>query len=70
MQKPTMKLEELTAAFHEAGVRNAQGTLALGLQQGVFPFGVAIKCPGEYVYIIWRKKVEEYLKECIGGTGE
>ena len=63
MQKPTMTLNELGSAFREVGVGRDVNTLALGIQQGVFPFAVAIRCKGEYSYLIWRKKVEEYLRE-------
>lgn len=64
--KPTMTLNELNRAFHEFGIGCGLETLVQGIRQGVSPFAVAIKCSGEYVYFIWRKKVEEYLKECIG----
>ena len=67
MQKPRMTLNELHHAFRDAGVGCNPETLALGIQQGVFPFAVAIKCKGEYAYLIWRKKVFEYLAENAGG---
>lgn len=39
-------------------------TVRVGLQQGMFPFGVAIKKNPEnsrYVYIIFPEKVREYV---------
>lgn len=66
--RPIMTLGELAAAFRAAGAGRDVNTLALGIQQGVFPFGVAIQCRGEYSYLIWRKKVEEYLNDCTGGV--
>ncbi|MFL8888653.1 hypothetical protein [Helcococcus kunzii] len=37
-------------------------TLRQGLQQGVFPFGVAIKMEKNFSYYIFRKRLELYLK--------
>ena len=38
-------------------------TLRLALQQGLFPFGVAIKTsPNRYTYAIFEKRLEKYLE--------
>lgn len=36
-------------------------TLRLGLQRNQFPFGAAIKTSDRYTYIIYEKKLKEYL---------
>lgn len=36
-------------------------TLRLGLQRGELPFGSAIKTSSKYTYIIYEKKLKEYL---------
>lgn len=32
-----------------------------GLEQDKFPFGTAIKCDKQYVYILYPVKVKEYI---------
>lgn len=42
-----------------------EATIRIGLQQGVFPFGVAFKTKEtnkQYTYIIFPAKVEEYIE--------
>lgn len=36
-------------------------TIRTGLQQGVFPFGAAIEMKGRYSYVIYKKKLEDYV---------
>lgn len=36
-------------------------TIRTGLQQGVFPFGAAIEMKGRYSYVIYKKKMEDYV---------
>lgn len=38
-------------------------TLRLGLQRNQFPFGTAIKTSNRYTYIIYDKKLKEYVDE-------
>lgn len=41
-------------------------TVRIGLQQGVFPFGVAFKTAENrkhYTYIIYPEKLKEYVEE-------
>lgn len=33
----------------------------LGLEQGVLPFGSAIQCNNQFVYVLFPEKVKEYL---------
>lgn len=36
-------------------------TLRLGLQREQFPFGIAIKTSNRYTYVIYEKKLKEFL---------
>ena len=38
-------------------------TLRLGLQRGQFPFGTAIKTSSKYTYVIYDKKLKEFIDE-------
>ena len=43
-----------------------EATVRIGLQQGVFPFGVAFKTSENnkhYIYIIYPEKLREYVGE-------
>lgn len=42
-------------------------TVRRGLEQGVYPFGVAVKCDKSYSYQFFPIKVREYLGIDIGG---
>ena len=37
--------------------------IRLGLQQNKFPFGAAVKNEKEFSYVIYKKKLEEYIGE-------
>ena len=39
-----------------------ENTLRKGIQQKVFPFGVAIKVETQYSYYIFKKRLERYLR--------
>lgn len=45
-------------------------TVRLGLEQGRFPFGTAVKCEKRYSYIFYPNKVTEYLGITIGGDSQ
>ncbi len=36
-------------------------SVRLGLQRGEFPFGSAIKTSSRYTYVIYEKKLNEYI---------
>ena len=36
-------------------------SVRLGLQRGQLPFGSAIKTSSRYTYVIYKKKLDEYL---------
>ena len=37
-------------------------TVRIGLQRGLFPFGTAVKTSSKYTYIIYKKKLAEYVE--------
>lgn len=39
----------------------SQQSLRLGLQRGELPFGSAIKTSNRYTYVIYEKKLKEFL---------
>lgn len=45
---------------------NAQ-TIRRGLEQGVYPFGCAVKCEKSYSYQFFPEKVREYLGVRLNG---
>ena len=36
-------------------------SVRVGLQQGILPFGTAVKTSSKYTYILYPNKVKEYL---------
>lgn len=36
-------------------------SVRIGLQRGLFPFGSAIKTSSKYTYVIYEKKLKEYI---------
>jgi len=36
-------------------------TIRIGLQRGLFPFGTAVKTSSKHTYIIYKKKLEEFV---------
>ena len=53
--KKTMTVKEVA---RELGT--SQQTVRIGLQQGVFPFGVAVKSSSKYTYVIPREKFNDW----------
>lgn len=60
--------EDMEKVSHALGCQPQ--TVRYGLEQGVFPFGTAVKCKKEYSYILYPKLVEEYLGIEIGKDEE
>lgn len=56
-------LSDFTLTIKEAAkiLGKPEQTIRLGLQQGVLPFGAAILNEKQYSYIIFRKKLEDYV---------
>jgi len=68
-------LNDLTLTIKEAAkiLGKPEQTIRLGLQQGVLPFGAAILNKKEYSYIIFKKKLEDYVgnvESYLGGWNE
>ena len=64
MEKRTLTITE-TAKILD---RPAQ-FVRLGLQQNKFPFGAAVKNEKEYSYVIYKKKLEEFVGEIENENG-
>lgn len=45
-------------------------TVRYGLEQGVYPFGCAVRCDKSYSYQFFPQKVKEYLGIQIGAEKE
>lgn len=68
-------LNDLTLTIKEAAriLGKPEQTIRLGLQQGVLPFGAAILNEKQYSYIIFKKKLEDYvgnIESYLGGWNE
>lgn len=55
------KLEQYTVAEASKILEISENALRLGLQQGLFPFGVAIKMK-DYSYYIFKTRLDKYMK--------
>lgn len=56
----TEDAKEICKALHIS-----MDTLRMGLEQGRFPFGTAVKTDKGYSYILYPKKVGEYVGDSI-----
>lgn len=61
----TLTVQEAQYVLYRAGVDISREYIQAGLQQGIFPFGLAI-CKTHYKYIIYKKKLAEYIKDMTG----
>jgi excisionase family DNA binding protein len=55
-------VETLTVKEAAKKLNMPEQAVRAGLEQGVFPFGVAIK-RGRWTYYIYKEKFEQWLKE-------
>lgn len=55
-------METLTVKEAAKKLNMPEQAVRAGLEQGVFPFGVAIK-RGRWTYYIYKEKFEQWLKE-------
>ena len=53
------KTDDMTRVAKALGV-NPQ-TVRMGLEQGVFPFGAAVKCEKRFSYVFFKNKVKEFI---------
>lgn len=53
---PKITINEIAAALNVS-----PQSIRLGLQRGELPFGSAVKTSDRYTYIIYEKKLKEYL---------
>ena len=59
----TLTPQEATEILRRYGMRISPDVLRLGLQQGVYPFGVYIAGNGSPIYQIFRKQFNEWISE-------
>lgn len=55
--KPTMTVKEVARQL-----RISEQTVRIGLQQGIYPWGYAVKTSTKYTYVINRKQFNEEWK--------
>lgn len=55
------ELELITIKEAAEKLNITENGLRLGLQQQLFPFGVAVKQSKEYSYYVFKKRLEKYL---------
>lgn len=60
-----LSVKQACERLREAGLNTTPVKLGLGLQQKVYPFGVAIKM-SEWVYEIYGHQLEQWIKERAG----
>ena len=61
----TLTSEEAVGCLRYAGIRISLPIFQNGIEQGVFPFAVAIDA-GKRNFIIFRHKLEKWIAECTG----
>ena len=61
----TMTLNELAAFCRRIGISTSEVTLADGIEQGVFPYGICIKNPVKETrqFVIYKQLVLDYYTE-------
>lgn len=59
----TMDLNTCAAYLRERGLSISNETLANGLEQGVYPFGVCVSGCGRRVFQIFTRLLDEWIAE-------
>ena len=59
----TMTPQAAVEVMRDAGISTSPETVRAGIKQGVFPFGDYIQVEKSPVYIIYKRKLEEWLEE-------
>lgn len=59
----TLTPDAAVTIMRDAGISTSAETVRAGLKQGVFPFGDYIQAEKSPVFIIYRRKLEEWLEE-------
>lgn len=58
---PTLTLQQATARFRAAGICTSEQAIAAALEQGLYPFGIAIQMSKSRKIEIYEKLLNEYL---------
>ena len=59
----TMTLHQASKYLRDKGLSLCSDTLADGLEQGVYPFGVCIRTDRSRVFQIFKKKLDAWIAE-------
>lgn len=59
----TMTLHQASKYLRDKGLSLCSDTLADGLEQGVYPFGVCIRTDRSRVFQIFKKKLDAWIEE-------
>lgn len=59
----TFTLNEASKYLRDRGLKMWPGTLADGLEQGVYPFGVCIRTGRSRVFQIFKRKLDLWIEE-------
>lgn len=64
MRIPTLTPDEAVRILRDLGMKISPENLRLGIQQGVYPFGVYIETKNQHpVYQIFRKLFDAWIEE-------
>ena len=58
----TLSLNGAAEYLRTHGMRISTATLAAGIQQGVYPFGLCIQCGEQPVYQIFVRLLDEWIE--------
>lgn len=59
---PTITVKEAAERLKNLGVKTSPTKIMVGIQQGVYPFGVCIEMD-KYQYEIYERKFDEWVSE-------
>ena len=61
MHVPTLTLQETVARMRAVGISTSESAVANALEQGLYPFGIAIQMHKSRKIEVYAKLLEEYL---------
>lgn len=67
----TLNPRDTADYLRSIGMSTTDGTIRKGIEQGVFPFGDAVKTEKGYTYYIYRGRLERWIEDvAVGERGE
>lgn len=67
-EKITITPAEAAEIMRKCGISCSAPTVRAGLEQRVFPFGVAVETDSSYVYMIFRNRFTRWIDEMTGSS--